>query len=288
MESIWTKAEFQGFARLEGAPADLIRRANENLARELSGNLSAFLQTSIAATYTSGKEIQYKDCALQPECCYALALVRPGQRKMLLKLDYSILFALVGIALGAKAGSFATPGRAPTEIELQVVMLLFRRILTETYRAWIPLTKTPLETVTVEFELTAARVYQATEAVFAGTFDLTCGGQTGQLALILPPDVFVEATREQEAPIAEPVEPTASVESTLEAMMAGKVAVQVWLEGAQAHLGDLLQLTEGQVLKLDHPVERKACCTFNGASHFTGQIVSTGSRRAFLVEDSIP
>jgi flagellar motor switch/type III secretory pathway protein FliN len=50
-------------------------------------------------------------------------------------------------------------------------------------------------------------------------------------------------------------------------------------------LGELLHLREGQIVKLDHPVEGKVVCTLNGSAGFSGQIVSTGSRRAFLVED---
>jgi flagellar motor switch protein FliM len=51
-------------------------------------------------------------------------------------------------------------------------------------------------------------------------------------------------------------------------------------------LRDLLQLREGQIVKLDHPVERKAVCTLNGKAGFNGQIVSTGARRAFMVEEA--
>jgi flagellar motor switch protein FliM len=52
-------------------------------------------------------------------------------------------------------------------------------------------------------------------------------------------------------------------------------------------LGDLLRLREGQIVRLEHPVERSAVCTLNGLSSFSGQIVSTGERRAFQVEDFI-
>jgi len=69
--------------------------------------------------------------------------------------------------------------------------------------------------------------------------------------------------------------------------MAGQVSISVWLDGAQMRLGDLLRLAEGQVVRLDHPVERRAVCTLNGLTSFSGQIVSTGERRAFQVEDFI-
>jgi flagellar motor switch/type III secretory pathway protein FliN len=71
-------------------------------------------------------------------------------------------------------------------------------------------------------------------------------------------------------------------------MLPAKVAVDVWLDGCEMRLGDLLQLREGQIVKLDHPVERKVVCTLNGSTGYSGQIVSTGSRRAFLAEEFTP
>ena len=38
---------------------------------------------------------------------------------------------------------------------------------------------------------------------------------------------------------------------------------------------------EGQIVRLDHPVERRAVCALNGQASFNGQIVSTGQHRAF-------
>jgi flagellar motor switch protein FliM len=73
----------------------------------------------------------------------------------------------------------------------------------------------------------------------------------------------------------------------LELLLGSQVAVQVWLDGSEARLGDLLHLHEGQIVRLDHPIERRAVCTLNGLSGFSGQIVSTGQRRAFQVEDFI-
>ena len=73
------------------------------------------------------------------KACFGLAVVRPDDRKLVLVVEYSVLLPLVGIALGAKAGSFGTVDRKPTEIELQVVSLLYRMILSDAYRSWATL-----------------------------------------------------------------------------------------------------------------------------------------------------
>jgi len=283
MEPNWTKAEFKSYSKLQGIPGDLVRMANEALARELAVNLSAFLRTTITTAYQSGGEIPFGEFPVDGSC-FGLAVVRPADRKLLLGMQYSVLYPLVGIALGAKAGSFSSPDRKPTEIELQIVSLLFRLILAEAYRSWAPLMASPLETVTMEIEAAPARALAPTEPVFAARFELGLGEASGQVTLVAPPDLFSRAVAQEFGVPLERPDPGSS-ELNLDRMMAGKVSLAVWLEGSQMRLGDLLQLREGQVVRLDHPVERRALATLNGMARFNGQIVSTGQRRAFQVED---
>ena len=47
---------------------------------------------------------------------------------------------------------------------------------------------------------------------------------------------------------------------------------------------DLLDLREGNLLTFDFPVARPIELTVNGAHKFTAQVVSTGQKRACLVE----
>jgi flagellar motor switch protein FliM len=287
MESNWTKAEFRTNGKLQGVPGELVRLANETLARELTISLSAFLRTSIGVTYLGGNEIPYGEFPVTDMQCFGLALARHDDRKLLLVMGHAVLLPLVGIALGAKVGTFGSDERKPTEIELQVVSLLYRMILSDAYRAWVTLTPTPLETATLEFDPAPARILPPTEPVFAARFEITVGEQTGQLTLMTPPELFSTVLADEEDPAHRGRPESANVEATLEMLMAGQVSISVWLDGAQMRLGDLLRLQEGQVVRLDHPVERRAVCAVNGRTSFSGQIVSTGERRAFQVEDFI-
>ncbi len=287
MESNCTRADFKNFGKLQGASAGLLHSTQEVLGKELGLSLSAFLRNSVTAVFKEIAELPFGELQkVEGESCLGSALVRPDDLRLLLEMDYSVLYPLIGIALGAKAGSFTTPQRKPTDLELQVVTILFRLILSEAFRGWVPLIKTQLETVTVEIERTPSRAFQATDPVMAIRLDVTVGEHAGQLSLIVPPELFRNAVDAEEAPAREKRESSASVEATLQLMLPAQVTVDVWLDGAQMRLRDLLQLREGQVVKLDHPIEKRAVCTLNGTSGFSGQIVSTGARRAFMVEET--
>jgi flagellar motor switch protein FliM len=287
MESTWTKADFRNYGKLQGPSGDLLRSTQEVLGRELGLSLSAFLRCSVTAVFHEAAEYPFGDLPNDDgQSCLGTALVRPDDRSFLVQLDYSVLYPLIGIALGAKSGSFTTPDRKPTDIELQVVNILFRLILSEAYRGWIPLTKTQLETVTIEIGRSASRAFQATDSVLVVRFDLTVGEQTGRLSLIVPPQLFQAGIQAEEPVRREKTEISGSAETTLQLMLPAQVTVDVWLDGSQMRLRDLLQLRAGQIVKLDHPVERRAVCTLNGKAGFSGQIVSTGAKRAFMVEEA--
>jgi flagellar motor switch protein FliM len=286
MEPNWTKVDFKNPSGQQAATGDGLRSAHEALARDLSISLSAFLQSSVTAGYVSALDMLFSDFMKdKAPSCFGLAMIRPQQCRLLLQVEYSVLFPIVGIALGAKLGSFTSPERKPTEIELQVVGLLFRLLLSDAYRAWAVPLKTQLETVTLEVEQRPARTFAATDQVFVTRFSLSIGEHTGQFSLAVPVTLFGGAMAQDDAIGQHQPESGGSPETTLELMMPANVALDVWLDGAQMRLGDLMQLSEGQIVKLDHPVERKAVCTLNGTAGFTGQIVSTGARRAFMLDD---
>src|SRR5712671_2455701 len=102
MESNWTKADFRSQGLLQGAADDLLRSTNDVLARELALSLSAFLRCSVTAKYLSGEELAFGDLPQDGAASSSVgtAVVRPGERKLRLELEYSVLFPLVGVALG--------------------------------------------------------------------------------------------------------------------------------------------------------------------------------------------
>jgi flagellar motor switch protein FliM len=287
MEPTWIKADFRKYGKLQGTSTDLLRSTQEVLGRELGLSLSAFLRCSVNSAFKNTEERSFGDVEKEAtQSCQGAAVVRPFDGSLLVQVDYSVLYQLIGIALGAKLGSFASPERKPTDIELQVVNILFRLILSEAYRGWIPLIKTQLETVTLEIGGGQSRPFRSTDSVLVIRFDISLGEHTGALSLIVPPRWFQVALEVPESAQREKTEIPASAAVTLELMLPAKVSIDIWLEGSQMRLRDLLHLRQGQIVKLDHPVDKRAVCTLNGKTGFVGQIVSTGSRRAFMIDEA--
>jgi len=284
METNWTKADFRNQGKIPDSYGDRLQMAHLTLARDLGISLSAFLRTAVTVRHIKGEELPFAamEYSRKNPTCFGSTLLRPNDYRLLLGVQQSILFPLIGIALGAKPGSFASPDRQPTEIELQVVNLLYRLILSEVLRAWQSSMQTSLEAVTFAIEHSPLKMFPPAHLVFIAQFELGLGENLGSLSIVAPPEIFASALAATKPH--EDQERGASVETVMQLMMPAKVAVDVWLEGAHMQLRDLFQLSAGQIVKLDHPVERRAACTLNTKPGFSGQIVSTGARRAFLVE----
>lgn len=284
----WAKADFSNANQWESAAADQLRLANEALARDLSLNLSAFLRAPVNVSYTCASKTPYSDFLNNDDrSCFAAVLTRPQEHRLVLRADYDLLFPLIGIALGAKAGAFLSPSRKPTEIELQVATLLFRLILAEAFRAWAPLIHTHLEALTLEVEPTPSRILSAGDLVCTAEYELATAECTGKVILAAPAELFADSVGAQRKVPQAGSESTESPGRVLSLMMSAQVNVEIWLDSSEIRLGDLLQLQPGQIVKLDHTSEKRVTCTLNGKRSFEGQIVSTGTRRAFLIEDTI-
>ena len=288
METDWVKAEFSSANQLNSAAAEQVRLANEALARDLGFSLSAFLRAPVNVNYAGAAKTAFSDFLRDEEqSCFAVVLTRPREHKLLLRAEYNLLFPLIGIALGAKVGAFSSPARKPTEIELQVATLLFRLILGEAFRAWTPLIHAQLEALTVEVEPAPSRVLPGAELVCAQEFEISVGESAGKVILALPAGLFADSLATQPTQPEIGSEAATSSSKVLGLMMSAQVNLEIWLDSSEIRLGDLLQLQTGQIVKLDHSAEKRALCTLNGKRSFEGQVVSTGARRAFLIEQPI-
>ena len=146
--------------------------------------------------------------------------------------------------------------------------LLFRLLLSDAYRAWAVPLKTQLETVSLEVEQRPARTFAATDQVFVACFRLSVGDHTGQFSLVVPATLFGGALAQDDAisqPQPESVRLSRGHHGADDARQRSAGRVAGW---GQMRLGDLMQLAEGQIVKLDHPVERKAVGTLNGTTWF--------------------
>ncbi len=66
-------------------------------------------------------------------------------------------------------------------------------------------------------------------------------------------------------------------------MKPAELSVDVRLQGPSISVRDLLRLEESDIVPLDCPVDKPLDLFVNGQSRFSGQIVSVGNKKAFVI-----
>jgi flagellar motor switch protein FliM len=114
-------------------------------------------------------------------------------------------------------------------------------------------------------------------------FNLRYGEQSGVLEIAAPQSFFdfsASAVSDQKSP-EDALEPDAAQKLAL--LNEAGVALEVRLDGPLLPVADLMNLSPGQVIKLDHPLDQPLRGVINGALSLEGAVVSSGKKRAFQI-----
>jgi len=284
------------FHNRQGFP-DAVRKtldsAFESFAREAGMRLSAYLRSTVATSFAGVHELSYSTFleARSEHSCVAIVDVGPARQRLLLDIEPGLFFALLELMLGAKPAARMPVVRPPTAIEQQLIAVPIRALIAELDHAWNQISpiatapKTTFQYGGIEPKPRVPALFAPSTALLAARFEVTVGEKSRAFTLAIPTQLIAVAATA--SPLdAEPRETPDIAESTRveHLMLEATVRVDAWLEGVTMQFRDLVQLREGCVIKFDHATSRRLSCTVNGAAGLAGHIVSTGRKRAFLVE----
>jgi len=265
-----------------------LQAVHERYAGSLATALSAFLRSDFQATLqdlsvqTSGG---FQAALPSPTCLMVLRL-RPRDERIYLHLNCATVFGLLELLLGGKCGPEAAAPRNLTEIEWSLLEEIVRVMLRPLGEAWQLF-------ATVEFEVESLVSEPGllgpsdpnqppNQPMIRLAFDLQCGEHSGAQE-IAAPQSFFDATGTALEQKASGQEPEPDARQKLALLDQAGVSLEVRLEGPLLSVADLMNLTPGQVIKLDHPLDQPLRGVVNGALSMQGAVVSSGKKRAFQV-----
>ena len=254
-------------------------------ARELTTQLSAYLRATVTVKYVGLEEYTFAQFLSGRKPCSSAASIKasPLNSNLILDLEPSVLFTLVELLLGGKAAARVARDRPPTEIEKQVLALAMKSITAHLERTLGTVAEISLQFGGIEADAQLGRLLAPSDAVIVARLEVSVGDQTGSL-IVLTPTKAAEILLGGAAPgPAEGVEISEAIRVS-QTLMDASVRFDVWLDGVSLELRDLVQLREGYVIKFDYPTERNLQSSLNGVNGFPGQVVSTGRKRAFLIQ----
>ncbi|HEX7359383.1 MAG TPA: FliM/FliN family flagellar motor switch protein [Bryobacteraceae bacterium] len=281
------------FGRLDRIPKSQLRAlhlVHENFVRSLTSGLSAYLRSYVAINLVSLEQISYSEFleGLASPTCIAYLGLQPFDGTALLELNVNLMFALLELLLGSKGlSSSLTVQRKITDIEKTVVHTLTRVILRDLEEAWKSVAPVSFTVQSLASEPQMLHVLAHAEAVVVIAIEMRVASVSGLMNLAIP-SIFIKRLRYN----FDSLQQVRKAESTERGQLhlAGllqdaQMNFAAQIDGGSVSTRTLLDLEAGDILLLDHALDRPVRGYVNGCAKWLGEIVNRRDRLAFEVRE---
>ncbi|PWT99771.1 MAG: flagellar motor switch protein FliM [Terriglobia bacterium] len=280
--------DFRRPDRIPKSQVRAIHLLHDTFVRNLVSSLSAYLRSYLTVNLVSVEQLSYTEFLEglpSPTCLVSLGL-RPYDGNGVLELNPSLVFPILEMLLGGTGKSSPTLQRDITEIEQKLLDGLFRIILHDLREAWKGVTEIDFTIESLETEPQLLRLLAANEAVVAVGVEVRIAETVGMMNIAMP-SIVIKMMRQkfdQQWSVRKTHATEAEQARFLGLIREAALTVEARLTGLELSVRDLLRLGEGHLLTFDRSVGSPIELLVNGRQQYSGQIVSTGRKRALLVE----
>jgi flagellar motor switch protein FliM len=267
-----------------------IHLLHENFSRSLASSLSAYLRAYVAVNLVSVEQLSYMEfsqCLPSPTCLATLGM-KPFEGNAVLELNPALVFPIIEMLLGGNARTPLKVAREITEIEQSVMDGIFRLIMQDLKAAWHSVTPLEFTIEAHETEPQLLRILAPNEAVVAISIEVRIGENSGMMNIGIP-SIVVKMLRnkfDQQWSLRKSESTEQEQDRVLRLIRPAQMRLDGRLSGPTLRVMDLMDLKEDDVLTFDYPVGRFVDLSVNGKLKFRGRIVTTGSKRAFQIEEA--
>jgi flagellar motor switch protein FliM len=257
---------------------------HENLVRSLMSDLSAYLRTYIVMNLVSVEQVSYAEFleGLPPSTFIACLGMKPYEGGAVLEINPTLVFPILEVLLGGTGKTYTAIQREVTEIEQSLMDGFLRIMVRNLAEAWRSVTGIDFTIESLDTEPQFLKVMSSNEAVVAIGIEMRMGESSGLINIAMPSLMMkmirhkfdqqwslrkTEATPEEQARVLRLIQPS-------------HVRVEARLQDQSFLAHDLTKLKTGDVVILDHPVDKPLTCTLNGRAQFGAHIVRAGRKCA--------
>lgn len=260
---------------------------HDRFARNVSTSMSAYLRSITEFSVVSVEQFSYSEFLMSladPTAFYALA-IPPFDELGAIEINPAVAFAMIDRMLGG-VGKAATPNRALTEIEQNVVDSVVKLLLDALTETWRPIVDLAFGIRGRETRPQMLQVAAPNETVLMVTFDMRIGESRGMANLCLPVSI-VETSGSHFAQAWHRVrrEPTAVERGWVQENLSRvPIALDAMLE---SHLSarELLALAPGDVLSLGVGAHKPIDLLVGNTVKFKGRLAIDHGRVGVRIEN---
>jgi flagellar motor switch protein FliM len=283
--------DFQRPDRIPKSQVRAIHLLHDVFVRNLVSSLSAYLRSYLTVNLVSVEQLSYAEFLEglpSPTCMVSLGL-GPYDGSAVLELNPSLAFPILEMLLGGTGKSPAVLQRDITEIEQKILDGLFRIVLHDLREAWKGVTELDFSIESMETEPQLLHLMGPNEAVVAIGVEIRIAETVGMMNIAMP-SIVIKMMRQkfdQQWSVRKTSAGGAEQARLLGMLRNASLTLEARMEGLELTVQNLLDLAEGHLVVFDRSIESPLQLVVNGRHKYSGQIVSTGRKRALLVEQAV-
>ena len=249
----------------------------------LSSSLPIFLRTISEVTLISVEQqayVEYLYGLPDPTAIFTLTM-HPLQGVSVLELNPSLAFPVIDRLLGGK-GAALPETRAVTEIEQKILESFLKIVIDDLREAWKPMVDLEMQIVGRETRPQLLQIVAPNEVVLSIVFHVQVGEARGMMSLCIPAlilEPIIQKFNQSFYSRNREILPR-QTGALLDLLSSVHLPVAAELHGTTAAMEDLLTLAPGDVLRLDHPVDRPVELSVGGLVKFHGELAAHNGRTA--------
>jgi flagellar motor switch protein FliM len=268
----------------------LVENIHEQFARLFSSTLASGMRMVVEADLAFIDQIMYSEFAMSlPKPCTAYSFtMSPSGQRAVLSFAPSLLMALIDRALGGRGIGVAEEGRALTQIEVNIVDKLVRRVVDNIEAAWE--VRAPIEISELALESSPEFIQAAApgEGVVVVAIEANANRTTGLVQLCYPLAVLEPLLPKRVSHLPAKAKQPATPK-TRQAQALGKVRIPVVIQLARGTLtlAEVARLRQGDIVKLDTLKHEPAVVIIGDRPKFLGRPGLRQRRRAVQILKAI-
>ena len=280
------------FSRLDRVPKSQLRAIHllhENFVRSLASSLSAYFRTYASLNLVSLEQSSYSEFleSLSSPTCITYIGLHPYDGTAVLELNNDLMFSLIELLLGGNGKTTLNIQRKITDIEKALIQTLMRVVLHDLSEAWKSVADIRFAVQSLASEPQLLHVLAPAEAVVVIAIEVRVGPNSGVMNLAIP-SIFIKRLRHKFDQLRQ-ARRSASTQGDQDHLanliQNATVVFEARIIGGSTSARRLLDLNAGDVLMLDHPLDRRLSGLLNGVEKLLGSVVSKGEKLAFQVLD---
>ncbi len=263
-----------------------IHMLHDFFGRNFSASLSAYLRAIVDINLISVDQISYSEFLkhLPDPTLFSSIGMRPLESNIALEINPSLVFPMIDMLLGGP-GSASAGARTLTEIEMNIIEGVLKLALRDLTEAWRSIMEIDFY---IEGTGTKAQMFQIVspgETVVAVGLEIKVSEATGMFNICLPSRMLkvMRNKFDQQWNVRRQRISGSDPSKVLEHIRTAIVPISSEIRNANLSVDDLLKLSEGDVVQLEHRVGDPVMLCVAGVPKFLGQIIMHRGKRAFEV-----